>query len=106
VAHGADLRSEVGETEGADELVQAIMTDYRDARLSDADRGMLDFAMKLTREPSGMRREDVERLRSLGFDDPAIHDIVQVVALFNYYNRLADGLGIDLEPGMPPASGR
>jgi uncharacterized peroxidase-related enzyme len=59
---------------------------------------MLDFAMALTRDPAGMRREHVEALRDHGFSDVAIHDIVQVTALFNYYNRVADGLGIDDEP--------
>jgi uncharacterized peroxidase-related enzyme len=59
---------------------------------------MLDFAVKLTRSPQQMEAEDVERLRRLGFDDAAIHDIVQVAALFNYYDRLADGLGVDPEP--------
>jgi uncharacterized peroxidase-related enzyme len=58
---------------------------------------MLDFAVKLTRTPNLMEREDVERLREHGFDDAAIHDIVQVAALFNYYDRLADGLGVDPE---------
>ena len=48
-------------------------------------------------------RADVESLREVGFDDVAIHDVVQVVALFNYYNRLADGLGIDPEPPDPKA---
>ena len=45
-----------------------------------------------------MAAADVDRLRRLGLDDGAIHDVVQVTALFNYYNRLADGLGIDDEP--------
>lgn len=59
---------------------------------------MLDFVSKLTQTPSEVSREDVEALKRQGFDDHAIHDIVQVTALFNYYNRLADGLGIDPEP--------
>ena len=59
---------------------------------------MLDFAVQLTRAPESMSREDVEGLRQAGFTDVAIHDIVQVTGLFNYYNRLADGLGIDPEP--------
>ena len=59
---------------------------------------MLDFATKLTREPASVRAADLEVLRGHGFDDPAIHDIVQVTALFGYFNRLADGLGIDPEP--------
>jgi len=58
---------------------------------------VLDFAHKLTLSPSKMSAADVEGLRALGLDDGAIHDVVQVAALFNYYDRLADGLGIDPE---------
>ncbi|HEY0510581.1 MAG TPA: hypothetical protein VGH73_01670 [Thermoanaerobaculia bacterium] len=64
---------------------------------------MLDFAVKLAREPRSVRRDDVEALRAAGFDDTAIHDIVQIAGFFSYYNRLTDGLGIDPEP---PTSGR
>lgn len=59
---------------------------------------MLDYATRLTLEPGAMTAADVEALRAAGFDDEAIHDIAQITGLFNYYNRLADGLGIDLEP--------
>jgi len=58
---------------------------------------MLDFAAKLTRAPGEMTRHDVKRLRGHGFDDPAVFDIVQITALFNYYDRLADGLGVELD---------
>ncbi len=58
---------------------------------------MLDFAAKLTRTPSSVSAEDLDRLREHGFDDAAIHDIVQVTALFAYFNRLADGLGVEVE---------
>lgn len=76
------------------------MRNYRDAALSDQERGMLDFVARLTLTPAEVRRKEVERLRELGFDDGAVHDIVQVTALFAYFNRLADGLGIDPEPDM------
>lgn len=76
-----------------------MKTDYRGADLSAADRAMLDFAVKLTREPWKMTEADVETLRTHGFDDVGVHDITQVAALFNYYTRLADGLGVDPEPG-------
>ncbi len=59
---------------------------------------MLDFCVKLTTHPASMREADVANLREHGFDDTAISDIVQAAALFNYYDRLADGLGIDPEP--------
>ena len=68
------------------------------AELTVADRAMLDFAVKLAGDPGAMTRGDVEALRAAGFDDTAIHDIVQVTGFFSYYNRLADGLGIDPEP--------
>jgi len=59
---------------------------------------MLDFAVKLTTHPAKMLEEDVRTLRGHGFDDTAISDIVQTTALFNYFDRLADGLGIEPEP--------
>jgi len=48
--------------------------------------------------PAAMSRQDIEALRHLGLEDAEIHDVVQVTALFNYYDRLADGLGIEPEP--------
>ena len=60
---------------------------------------MLDYAVKLTRDPGGMSRADAEALRAAGFDDHAILDICQVAAYYNFVNRLADGLGVELEPG-------
>lgn len=79
----------------------AVRSDYRDseAPLTDADRAMLDFAVKLAREPRSMTKDDVETLRAAGFSDTAIHDVVQITGFFSYYNRLADGLGIDPEQG-------
>ena len=59
---------------------------------------MLDYVAKLTHTPAKVTRDDVEELRTHGFDDQAIHEIAQITGLFAYYNRLADGLGIDLEP--------
>lgn len=58
---------------------------------------MLDYAVKLTRSPAAMGAGDAERLRQVGFDDGAILDVCQVVAYYNYVNRLADGLGVELE---------
>ena len=59
---------------------------------------MLDFVVKLTLEPRKMEAADLDELRRHGFDEYAISDIVQITGLFAYYNRLADGLGIDDEP--------
>lgn len=58
---------------------------------------MLDYALKLTRDPGGMTVDDVNALRAAGFGDAAILDICQIAAYYNYVNRLADGLGVELE---------
>lgn len=64
---------------------------------------MLAYAMKLTLEPGAMVEGDVLALREAGLDDVAIHDLAQVTAMFNYYNRLADGLGIAIDDGQDRA---
>lgn len=79
-------------------MIRQIKVDYRRAELSARERAILDYAVKLTLRPMDMRREDVEALRNAGLDDGAIHDVAQVTGLFNLYNRLADGLGIEAEP--------
>ncbi|MFC1619294.1 carboxymuconolactone decarboxylase family protein [Candidatus Neomarinimicrobiota bacterium] len=58
---------------------------------------MLDYARKLTLRPQEMTEQDAAALRHQGFDDRAIHDICAVTAYFNFVNRMADGLGVDLE---------
>jgi uncharacterized peroxidase-related enzyme len=62
-------------------------------------RALCDFAVKLTAEPAAVGAADADVLRGHGWDDPAIHDVIQVVAYFNYVNRIAEAVGIDPEPG-------
>ncbi len=80
-------------------LVAGLMSDYRDLDLDEADRAMLDYTDKLTRTPWEMEPEDAARLRDAGFDDRGIHDICAIAAYFNFVNRVADGLGVELETG-------
>ena len=58
---------------------------------------MLDYAIKLTRTPGEMSAVDVDSLRERGFDDRAIHDICAIISYFAFVNRIADGLGVELE---------
>ena len=52
--------------------------------------------MKLTRQPTEMREADVLRLRDLSLTDEQILSVVGITCLFNFMNRLADGLGVDI----------
>ena len=58
---------------------------------------MLEYAEKLTRAPGSMGRSDVEGLRAAGFDDSDILAIAEVTAYYAYVNRIADGLGVEVE---------
>ena len=59
---------------------------------------MLEYAYKLTVEPSNMAKADVTALKNVGFKDVDILDIAQVTSYFAFVNRMADGLGVELEP--------
>jgi uncharacterized peroxidase-related enzyme len=91
--HGAGLRKLGAD----DELVRQLKKDFRRADLSTADRAMLEYAEKLALAPGDCIREDVETLRAAGFGDAEILDIVQVVGYYAYVNRMANGLGVELE---------
>jgi len=54
--------------------------------------------VKLTRAPAGFTASDIEELRNQGLSDAEIHDAIQVVAYFNYINRVADAVGVEDEP--------
>jgi len=77
-----------------------LKRDWRAAALSPEDRALCAYAERATRAPASCGAADVASLRGCGFDDVAIHDAVQVIAYFNYINRIADCLGVDLEPEM------
>ena len=63
---------------------------------------MLRYAEKLTRWPSDMAQADVEGLRDVGFGDADILAIAEVTAYYAYANRIADGLGVEIEPWFVP----
>jgi uncharacterized peroxidase-related enzyme len=86
---------------GDDETARLIEDDYRAADLSARERALCDYAVALSRAPGRIGAGDLGPLRDAGLSDTEIHDAVQVIAYFNYINRVADALGTDLEPEMP-----
>jgi alkylhydroperoxidase family enzyme len=62
--------------------------------------------VKLTHELASISAADADVLRSHGWSDAGIHDAIQVIAFFNYINRVAEGVGIEPEPEWadPPPS--
>ncbi len=73
--------------------MKAVIDDWRSAPLDAKLRAMLGFLEKLTLQPNEVRPADIAPLRSAGLSDDAIEDAINVCALFNIYDRLADALG-------------
>lgn len=77
-----------------DQLVEGVKHDYARLALPPAERAMLDYAAKLTVAPSAVNERDINELRTHGFDDRDILDIIYVICLYNFNDRLADATGI------------
>lgn len=59
---------------------------------------LLDFAVKVSREAWTCQAADLEKLRAHGLSDEEIVDAVGVIGFFNYIVRVADALGVELNP--------
>jgi uncharacterized peroxidase-related enzyme len=85
IAHGALLRVYAKEPLLADQ----VAINYLHAPLSDRQKAMLAFAMKLSRTPELISELDYEQLKLHGFDDEDIWDITGITAFFGLSNRMA-----------------
>ena len=79
------------------ELVEALERDYTTAAITQQERVMLDYVVKLTKDATKIWKDDHERLRAAGFDDRGILQITLIASWFNYINRVADALGVGRE---------
>ena len=100
MAHGGFLRQHSDDPE----LASHLMHDYTKADLDAQTKGMLDYAVKLTRDPASMNKADVDALRSLGLSDEQVLSVVLITCDFNFMTRLADGLGVEVDPGRQEAA--
>ena len=84
-------------------MVEALRRDYRTAPITEQERVMCDYVVKLTKDATQCSPADHEKLRAVGFDDKGILQITMIASWFNYINRMADALGVgrDLAPEKP-----
>jgi uncharacterized peroxidase-related enzyme len=78
-------------------LIDALKQDYTTAPISQQERVMLDYVVKLTKDATKVWKDDHDGLRAAGFDDKAILQITLIASWFNYINRVADSLGVGRE---------
>jgi len=79
------------------ELIEALQNDYTTAPLTSQERVMVDYVVKLTKDATKVWKNNIEQLRSAGFDDQAVLQITLIASWFNYINRVADSLGVGRE---------
>jgi uncharacterized peroxidase-related enzyme len=75
-------------------MVAGLQKDFRTAPISEQDKVMLEYVVKLTRDATQCSRADHDKLRAVGFDDRGILQITLIASWFNYINRVADALGV------------
>ena len=86
IAHGAILRIRAKDPRVADQ----VAINHRKADITERQKAMLDFAVKLAVRPGEVGEDDRERLRDHGFSDEAIWDVGSVTAFFALSNRMAN----------------
>lgn len=83
-----------------EEMVAALRKDFRSAPISEQNKVMLEYVVKLTKDATQCSPADHAKLRAAGFDDKGILQITLIASWFNYINRVADALGVgrDIKP--------
>ncbi len=89
-SHGASLRLALGDAELADR----IAIDHRQAGLDDRRVAILDYAVKLTRDPTACDEDDLRHLEAVGLSRDEVWDVIELTAMYNFTNRLTLGAGL------------
>ena len=82
-----------------EDRVARLTDDFRTADLSSKLEAACAYADRLTQSPDGSTEADVEALREAGWEDRAVLDITLITAYFNFVNRIANGLGVEVSEG-------
>lgn len=77
------------------EKTQRLIAEPATAGIDDKDLALCHYAKKLTLSPGQSTQEDIEQLKTIGWEDRAILDATQVVAYFNFVNRMVLALGVE-----------
>lgn len=96
--HAAGLGRLIRRRPDAEALIEGLKGDHTAVELTPRERALLDYAAKLTRTPWEMVSGDLSPMRDAGLSEVDILDANLTVSYFAYVNRLAQGLGVEVEP--------
>ena len=84
-----------------------MLEDYRSAPIDDRERALFAFIEKMNGQSNLVRRDDVDRVKAMGWSDEAVYDAITVCALFRFYNAWIDATGVhDLPASAYDMSGK
>lgn len=84
--------------------VEQLLNDFDSARVSAKMRPVLRYAEKLTRDPRSITQSDADAILQAGWNEAAVYHTAAVTALFNFMNRLVEGLGVTLDAAYAPVA--
>lgn len=93
LAHGSVLLDQFLSPEG----VRAVVGDHQTGELDAVDAATIDLADKVAHDATSVTQADVDRLRSLGFTDTEVLDVVLAAAARCFFSKALDGLGIEAD---------
>lgn len=77
--------------------VEQLLNDFDAAPVAPKMRPVLCYAAKLTRDPRSIAQSDADAILQAGWNEAAIYHTAAVTALFNFMNRLVEGLGVEFD---------
>ena len=95
--HFMNARKLIRDEQRADEIHEALEKGQPEKIFHGKELALLEYAAKLTTDVANMTETDIATLRAAGCNDGEILEVNQVVAYFNYSNRLLNGLGVTIE---------
>ena len=80
----------------AQSILQALQAGQYDDCFDEKRLDALRYTEKLTLKPNEITALDIDVLRHTGWSDGEILEIAQIVAMFSYFVRIINGVGISL----------
>lgn len=99
-AYGAIHHSEALELVDKDpSALSKIVKELTSKRESPREKALLAYAAKLTMSPKDVSKDDIADMRDVGLSDEEVLRANLITSYFNFSNRIALGLGVELEKG-------
>jgi len=94
--HGLNYAHLIGDQRESDRVLNALKDDELAVCGDKRNQAALRYVKQLCKAPETIEKKDVERLKQVGLSDGEVLEIVQVVAMFSYFVRVINGVGIQL----------